>query len=90
MSTVTTTRIPPHQLDRALAFLKDGGRLVIRTVYRATIIEHRHIEAWKKAGFSLLKEEGDGYRMRVSRKSTVYLLPGQLEAVNEDGLYFSP
>lgn len=75
------TPIPSHSLDTALNHCKQGGRLVIATCTRTTVIEQKHITRWDKSGKPLLREDGDGYRLRMGRGS-VYLLPGQLKMVD--------
>jgi hypothetical protein len=72
------TSVPPHSLESALAYVQDGGRLAIPTAYRITIIEQKHVDSFTKAGTWLLKEDGDGYRLKMG-KGSVYILPGQLQ-----------
>lgn len=69
--------VPPKSLDSALAFVANGGRLVIPTYTRITVIRQRDIDKWAKAGRTLLREDGNGYRL-ASGKGSVYILPGQL------------
>jgi hypothetical protein len=73
--------IPPRSLDKALDFVRKGGRLCVRTSLRTTTIDSRVLARFGKANAWLLKEEGDGYRLQ-SGNSSVYLMPGQLEAIN--------
>ena len=73
--------VPPKSLAIALAHLKAGGRICIPTHTRTTVIEQKHIAAWDKHGKPLLREDGDGYRLR-SGKGSVYLFPGQLLMVD--------
>jgi len=75
------TPLPPKSLAVALAHVAHGGRLAIPTYTRVTVIEQKHIDRWAQAGLPLLREDGDGYRMRTSRKASVYLLPGQLKMI---------
>jgi hypothetical protein len=70
--------VPADSLDAALEHVRKGGRLVIPTYTRCTVIDRRCLERFEKAGAWLLKAEGRGYRMR-SGKGSVYLLPGQLQ-----------
>ena len=69
--------VPPKSLDLALAHLREGGELLVPTHTRTTLIDRKTLLRFEKAGEWLLKEEGDGYRLRSGRKS-VYLFPGQL------------
>jgi hypothetical protein len=69
--------VPAKSLSAALAHVRSGGRLAIPTAYRCTVIDARCLRKWEAAGLELLREEGDGYRMRTG-KSSVYLLPGQM------------
>ncbi len=70
--------VPPASLDRALAHIEEGGRLIVPTYTRTTVIDQKTVTRFAKAGTWLLKEEGDGYRLR-SGKGSVYVLPGQLK-----------
>jgi hypothetical protein len=80
----TTRPVPPNSLDKALDYVAKGGRLVIRTAWRATVIDQKLVGKFRKVDAWLLKEDGNGYRMRRGMKSSVYLFPGQLEFVIED------
>ena len=70
--------VPPNSLDAALDHVRSGGRLVVATALRVYIIDKKTLAKWEKSGHQLLKVEGDGYRMKTG-KSSVYLLPGQLQ-----------
>lgn len=74
----STTSVPPKSLDAALAHVRAGGRLAVPTAWRCTIIDAKVLTRFEKAGEWLLKEEGDGYRMR-SRRGSVYLFAGHLQ-----------
>lgn len=68
-------------LDYVLDFVRNGGRLMVATQLRTTIIDAKVLARFEKANAWLLKEEGDGYRLR-SGNSSVYLMPGQLKAIS--------
>ena len=70
--------VPANQLKEAIAHVRNGGRLVVPTYTRCTVIDAKCLARFEKAGEWLLKEEGKGYRLRQGRGS-VYLLPGQLK-----------
>ena len=70
--------VPPKSLDLALAHLREGGELLVPTYTRTTLIDRKVLERFERAGAWLLREDGDGYRLRSGRKS-VYLFPGQLK-----------
>ncbi len=72
--------VAPNSLEAALAHVAAGGRLCIRTCTRTTVIDAKVVAKFEAAGLWLLKADGNGYRLR-SGKSSVYLLPGQLEAI---------
>jgi hypothetical protein len=72
------TAVEAKNLEGALAHIANGGRLAIPTHIRCTIIDQGVIARFEKAGQWLLKEEGDGYRLRTG-KTSVYVLPGQLK-----------
>jgi hypothetical protein len=69
--------VPPRSLRDALDHVRRGGRLGVITVWRATIITRKTLEGFQAANAWLLREEGDGYRLRSGRGS-IYLFPGQL------------
>lgn len=69
--------VPPKSLNAALAHVDAGGRLIVPTYTRCTVIDRKCVARFAKAGAWLLREDGDGYRMR-SGKGSVYLMPGQL------------
>lgn len=70
--------VQPKSLETALTYVRNGGVLVVPTQTHCTYIDRKCLSRWEKAGEWLLKEEGDGYRMRSGRRS-VYLFPGQLK-----------
>lgn len=82
MSKPTMVEVPPKSLDAAIQFLRDGGRLVIPTYTRVTVLDARALAKYEAAGLPLLREEGDGYRLQQGRGS-VYLFAGQLRYVIE-------
>lgn len=73
--------VPPKSLAIALDHIKRGGRLCVPTYTKVTVITAKHIAQWDNAGKPLLREENDGYRMRVG-KGSVYLIPGQLKIID--------
>lgn len=80
---MTTTRpVPANSSNEALAYIAKGGRLVVRTALTVMVIDRKVLRRFEKAGAWLLKEDGEGYRVR-SGKGSVYLFPGQLEFVIE-------
>jgi len=76
----TTTPVPSKSLDAAIAHVRNGGRLLVPSYARATIIDRKTLERFEKAGYWLLKEDGEGYRLRQG-KGSVYLFAGQLQYV---------
>jgi len=73
--------VESNNLQGALKHVAAGGRLCVPTASRCTVIEQKHLAAWDKAGRPLLREDGQGYRMRRG-KGSVYLLPGQLKYID--------
>jgi hypothetical protein len=78
----TTKSVPANSLDAAISYVRNGGRLVVRTALRVTVIDRKCLHRFEKADAWLLKVDGNGYRLRAG-KGSVYLLPGQLEYVIE-------
>lgn len=79
----TAKPVAPNKTTEALDFVRNGGRLVIRTALRTVVIDAKCLKKFEKVNEWLLKSEGDGYRLR-SGKGSVYLLPGQLHYIIED------
>lgn len=73
--------VPPKSLAKALAHLRAGGELYVPTHTHCYKLTKKALEGFEAAGMWLLKEEGEGYRMKVGRSGkSVYVLPGQLKA----------
>jgi hypothetical protein len=73
------TMVPPKALGAILDDVRSGrARLLVPTYTRCTVIDKKTLASWERAGIELLREEGDGYRMRTG-KGSVYVLPGQLK-----------
>ncbi|KKM72113.1 hypothetical protein LCGC14_1423710 [marine sediment metagenome] len=73
---------PAKSLGSLLEHVRTGGRLGVFTYLRSTIIDAKVLRRFEKQGEWLLREEGDGYRLRAGRGS-VYLLPGQLKLITD-------
>ena len=69
--------VPPHALDAVFSHLNAGGRVAIQTCTRTVLITQETLLTFQRAGSWLIKEDGEGYRIR-SGKSSFYVLPGQL------------
>lgn len=69
--------IPPKSLEKVIDFIRKGGRVCVQTCTRMTIIDAKCLNRFEKAGHWLLKEDGEGYRLR-SGKGSVYVSPGLL------------
>jgi hypothetical protein len=72
--------VPPKSLDKAIAHVRAGGRLYIATATRITIIDKKALARFEAVNEWLLKEDGNGYRIRRGGrgKGSDYLFPGQL------------
>ena len=70
--------VPPKSLGTALAHVKAGGRLIIPTYTHCTVIDQRAVDRFARADVWLLREEGDGYRIKRGKGSD-YIFPGQLK-----------
>ena len=75
MNTITA---PSKSADKIIEFIRKGGRAFIPTCTRITVLDSKVLARFEKVGSWLLKEDGDGYRMR-SGKGSVFILPGQLK-----------
>lgn len=73
---------PAQNAAEALAHVAAGGRACVRTYSRVTLITPKVLKSFEAAGEWLLKDDGNGIRLRSGRGS-VYLLPGQLELIVE-------
>ena len=71
----------PNKATELLASVKLGEfRLCVSTAIRTIIIDAKTIARFEKSNAWLLKNDGNGYRLR-SGKNSVYLLPGQLKII---------
>ena len=70
--------VPPKSLEAAIEHVRAGGELLVPTYTRCTVIDRKVLARFERAGAWLLREDGDGYRLRSGRGS-VYLFPGQLK-----------
>ena len=70
--------VPSNNLETALKHLEDGGMLCVSTYARFTVITKKTLDKFNNSGTWLLKEDGNGYRLRHG-KGSVYLFPGQLK-----------
>ena len=69
--------VPAKNLEAAIAYVRAGGALIVPSNERCTYIDRKALARFEKAGEWLLREDGNGYRLR-SGKGSVYLFPGQL------------
>ncbi len=74
--------VGPKSLAEIFRYLEAGGTVYIATYARTTVITQKTVDKFFAAGEWLLKEEGNGYRLR-NGKSSVYLFPGQLKYGDE-------
>ena len=72
-----SNQVPSRSIDAVIAHLEKGGSVCVVTRYKAIIISMKNWKAYQKVGLQLIKEEGEGYRVK-SGKSSYYLFPGQL------------
>ena len=70
--------VPPKSLQAALEHVKSGGTLIIPTYTHCTVINQRVVDRFAKSGAWLLREDGDGYRIKRG-KSSDYVVPGLLK-----------
>ena len=54
------TPVAPKSLETALTHVAAGGRLLVPTMTRCTVIDRKVVERFAKAGAWLLKEDGGG------------------------------
>jgi len=71
---------PAKSLETILNHVRKGGKLGVYTYSHTTEIDARCLARFEAAGEWLLREDGDGYRIRRGRHSD-YLFPGQLKMV---------
>ncbi len=82
MTQTTQARpVPPNSVELALAHVRAGGRLIVRTCTRTTVISARTLASFEAAGEWVIKSSGEGYRLRRGKGSD-YLMPGQLEMID--------
>lgn len=71
------TQVQANEIAKINSHIARGGKIMIGTAVRWTRIDTKAVKAWEKAGYTLLKEEGEGYRMRQGKKSA-YLFTNQM------------
>ena len=70
---------PSKALESVLLHIRKGGLAYVATYTRAWYIDAKTLAKWDNAQEWLLKEDGDGYRMRTGKNGkSCYLFPGQL------------
>lgn len=77
MNNAQHTPTPATSAAHALSHIRNGGRAYVATALRIMVIDRHCLNRFEKAGHWLLKDDGNGIRMR-SGKGSVYLFPGQL------------
>lgn len=70
--------LPSRSLQLALDHIRNGGKLILPTYTRCTVIDAKVLAKFEKVGAWLLKEDGEGYRLRSGR-SSVYVFSGQFK-----------
>jgi hypothetical protein len=70
--------VPPHSLPAVLAHMAAGGAVAVPSYTRWIVLDSKVVKKFEKAGAWLIKEDGNGYRIRQGRGS-VFILPGQLK-----------
>lgn len=75
MITITHTNF-----DRAMQLVKEGKqRFVIPTYTRTTVIDHKTVARFEKAGYAVISKDSDGKGFRMqSGKRRDYVFAGQL------------
>ena len=69
--------VPSHNIEAVLSHLNAGGRVAVQTCTKTILITKKTVMSFERAGSWLIKEDGEGYRIR-SGKGSFYVLPGQL------------
>jgi hypothetical protein len=60
--------------------IKNGGQAFILSYTKILKLDAKVLEKWERAGYTLLKDEGRGFRMRMG-KGSIYVLPEQMRLV---------
>lgn len=67
----------------AIQHIRNGGRALVATCTRATVIDAKCLARWEKSGHRLIWDAADGKGIRLAQgKSNVYLMPGQLQLID--------
>lgn len=69
--------VQPDEVDAALAHVRAGGLLVVPSNERWIMIDAKCLAKFEKAEITLLRREGNGFRLRRG-KGSVFLFAGQL------------
>ena len=73
--------IAAQSTEQALAHVHAGGRLMIGSYTRVTIIEAKHIAQWDAVGKPLIRDDGKGFLIRRGKHAD-YLFPGHLRMID--------
>lgn len=69
--------VQPSEVDAAIAHVRAGGLLVVPSNERWIIIDRKCLAKFEKIGVTILRAEGNGFRLRQGRGS-LFLFAGQL------------
>ena len=70
--------VAPHKLQAILDYIRKGGTVYLTTYTHCTPLNAKTLTRFEKAGYTLIEEDGEGYRIR-SGKSWKHVLPGYLK-----------
>jgi hypothetical protein len=73
--------VPPNAMDEIRSWLRQGNRLLMVSYTKPIIITAKTFFSWEDTGAWYIKPRDNGYQLRTGRKSSVYVLPGQLKFI---------
>lgn len=66
--------------EEIIRAVKGGKKLLIKSYTRPMVIDSKCVNKWEASGYTLLKDDGDGYRLSQG-KGSVYLFKQHIELI---------
>lgn len=73
--------VPPRSVEAIEGHLRAGGIIVLPSNEGARVFNIKTLESYEKAGLKLFKASGEGYQIRMGRRS-VFAFHGSLIATS--------
>lgn len=61
--------------------VRNGKRILIKSYTRPQIIDKKCLDKWEKAGYTLLKDDGEGFRL-AQGKTSVFVFASSIAVID--------